>query len=85
MPYIEQNDREQYKKILEDIKKNGIATAGDLNYIITCISNIYLNECGECYKTYNEIIGVLECAKLEYYRKNVAIYENKKIKENGDV
>jgi len=85
MPYITKEDRKQYKDVLETIKKTGIATAGDLNYIVTCISNIYLNECGECYKTYNEIIGVLESAKLEYYRRNVAPYEDKKIKENGDV
>jgi len=85
MPYISQEARQQYKKILEKIKKTGIATAGDLNYILTSIANIYLNESGECYKTYNEIIGVLECAKQEYYRKNVAPYEDIKIELNGDV
>ena len=85
MPYIEKIDREYYEYILIEAKAQGIATAGDLNYLITKLCNIYLNESGECYKTYNEIIGVLESAKLEYFRRNVAPYENKKIKENGDV
>ena len=33
----------------------------------------------------NAAIGVLECAKLELYRRVVAMYEDGKIKENGDV
>jgi hypothetical protein len=34
---------------------------------------------------YNDVIGALECCKLELYRRMVAPYENTKIKENGDV
>jgi len=30
-------------------------------------------------------MGALEGAKLELYRRKVAIYEEEKIKENGDV
>jgi len=37
------------------------------------------------YSDYNALVGVLECAKLEFYRRAVAAYEDKKIKENGDV
>jgi hypothetical protein len=37
------------------------------------------------YYNYNRAIGVLESIKLEYYRREVAAYENKKIKENGDI
>ena len=85
MPYIRKEDREQYKEVVEEIKKKGIACAGDLNYLITVLSNIYLEECGKCYTSYNEVIGVLECAKQEYYRTKVAPYEEKKCKENGDV
>jgi len=39
----------------------------------------------EGYTTYNEVVGVLECAKLEMYRRAVAPYEDEKIAENGDV
>tara|TARA_Y100000296_G_C5178378_1_gene261563 strand:+ start:2143 stop:2556 length:414 start_codon:yes stop_codon:yes gene_type:complete len=31
------------------------------------------------------ILGAVECAKLELYRRAVVPYEKKKIKENGDV
>jgi hypothetical protein len=31
------------------------------------------------------LIGMLECAKLELYRRSVANYEDEKILENGDV
>ena len=37
------------------------------------------------YHAYNEIIGVLECVKQEFYRRMVAPYEDKKCEENGDV
>jgi hypothetical protein len=33
----------------------------------------------------DEVVGVLECAKLEIYRRIAAPYEDKKIVENGDV
>jgi predicted DNA-binding protein with PD1-like motif len=37
------------------------------------------------YHNYNKAIGVLESVKLEFYRREVASYENKKIKENDDI
>jgi hypothetical protein len=37
------------------------------------------------YADYNSIIGVLECAKLEIYRRTAAPYEDEKIEQNGDV
>ena len=36
-------------------------------------------------KNLNAIIGALECAKLELYRRVAAPYEDDKIIENGDV
>ena len=37
------------------------------------------------YTHVNEAVGVLECAKLELYRRVAAPYEDEKIAENGDV
>ena len=37
------------------------------------------------YTDYNEIIGFLECCKLEYYRKKAGPYEDVKEQENGPV
>lgn len=60
-------------------------SAGELNYKITCIIKEYIEEKGEKYQTYNDIMGVLEGAKLELYRRKIGAYEDIKIKDNGDV
>ena len=78
MPYIE---KERRNELIDDDPK----TAGELNYKITeqCIE--YMDAKGKSYKTINEIIGVLECAKMEFYRRIAVPYENLKAEENGDV
>ena len=57
---------------------------GILNYIITKVCIWWLGD-NPNYEKYNAAIGVLECAKLELYRRKVSPYEDEKIKENGDV
>jgi hypothetical protein len=37
------------------------------------------------YAHLNEVIGALECAKLELYRRIAVPYEDQKITESGDV
>ena len=80
MPYINKKDRHFKIQIKDTIK-----SAGQLNYLLTVICNGYLTIKGESYQTYNDIIGVLECMKQEWYRRKVAPYEEKKMEENGDV
>lgn len=80
MPYIKPQDR---VKILLD--EENISTPGDLNYFISNLINWYILQKGKSYSTLNEVIGVLECAKLELYRRVAAPYEDLKIDENGDV
>ena len=61
-------------------------TAGELNYAITRIVDTYLiRKGGVRYSHLNEVIGALECAKLELYRRVAAPYEDQKITETGDV
>ncbi len=60
-------------------------TAGHLNYLITNLCQNYLHIKGLSYTTINEIVGALTCAKDEFYRRVAVPYEDKKIKENGDV
>jgi predicted transcriptional regulator len=82
MPYIKKENRYKFEVIFnlidDDIK------AGELNYIITKIINKMLKN-NMNYARCNEIIGALECCKLELYRRKIAPYEDKKMKENGDV
>lgn len=64
--------------------------AGELNYAVTRVVDAYLSKAAETdgrlrYAHVNEAIGVLECAKLELYRRIAAPYEDEKIEENGDV
>ena len=79
MPYIEPYRREDLNPLTNP------HTAGELNYVVTYIVNQYLQESGVSYSNINEVIGVLECAKLELYRRVAAGYEDEKIEENGDV
>ena len=66
------------------------ADAGELNYVLTRVVDRYLSaraaaEGRTRYAHLNEAIGVLECAKLELYRRVAAPYEDEKCSESGDV
>lgn len=78
MPYIEQQKREDLNSILP-------TTAGELNFLIHSIVNEYFSMKDESYQAYNDIIGAIECAKLEIYRRKVSPYEEQKLKQNGDI
>lgn len=59
--------------------------AGELNYLFTKLAIEYINTNGKTYRVLNDVIGALEACKMEFYRKVVVPYEDKKILENGDV
>jgi hypothetical protein len=83
MPYIAPRDR-----LFSDVTLGDYRAArdpGTLNYQITSLCVDYIKDTGEKYQHYNDVIGALECCKLEMYRRAIAPYEDKKIKENGDV
>jgi broad-specificity NMP kinase len=84
VPYIHQSDRTFFDEKIS-FKNNAIQTPGELNYFLTRIVDHYISTHGKSYSTINEAIGVLECAKLELYRRIASPYEDSKIKENGDV
>jgi hypothetical protein len=93
MPYIRASERENYNKqilkLAEKIRDEGYKSAssftGQLNYVITRLILELYGPYLPNYADFNEIIGVLECAKLEMYRRHVGTYEDLKIQENGDV
>tara|TARA_R110000751_G_scaffold6560_2_gene27728 strand:+ start:3906 stop:4196 length:291 start_codon:yes stop_codon:yes gene_type:complete len=92
MPYITKIDRKKYEKAIDDIVLqlnlsglDGFYPVGDLNYIITTIIKKTLDRQGVRYQTANAVVGALECAKLELYRRLIAPYEDEKVKSNGDV
>jgi hypothetical protein len=80
MPYIDKSARERLNSGSQPV------TAGELNYAITRIVDEYLMQKGAIrYAHINEVMGVLECAKLELYRRVASPYEDQKISEAGDV
>lgn len=85
MPYIKKEDRKLARISFEDRNFKGAETPGELNYLITELLKGYLDNHGISYNTCNDIIGAIEACKLEFYRRVVAPYEDKKITENGDV
>ncbi len=86
MPYIKPENRKKFTQALELISKEfGYESPGTLNYLFTAIANSYVRANGLSYQAINDVLGALEGAKLEFYRRTAVDYENAKIKENGDV
>ena len=96
MPYVKKDQRETVDPavdaLAEAVKKATVYTGmanrpvlpdGALNYAITTL--LQKTVCPSNYVEFERVIGILECAKLEFYRRAVAPYENVKAKENGDV
>ncbi len=91
MPYIRTEKREVLDPTI-DLMLNALRElecddaendmGGNLNYVIT----VLLKRCyGEKYSEMAQAVSVLEMAKLEYYRKVAAPYENQKEYDNGPV
>jgi hypothetical protein len=84
MPYIKKVFRSPMDTHIEELAKLA-QTPGDLNYIISRLASLTLHYEGKSYNVLNALVGALECAKLEMYRRVAAPYEDLKIVENGDV
>jgi len=84
MPYIKQRDREA----LSDGSLFPY-DEGDLAYVLTEKTLRFLyggaGKTALGFSDYATAMGIIECVKLELYRRMVAPYEDKKMKENGDV
>lgn len=80
MPYIDKTNRRE----IDACGPDAVYNIGGLNYFITKTILNYLGDT-ESYARYNEILGLLDAIKLEFWRRRVIPYEIKKIKENGDI
>ncbi len=87
MPYIPQNNRSNIDPLLQPlidhIKSLPLEEQdGALNYSVTkALKALYEPR----YFHYNRAMGVLSSIQAEWYRRDVAPYEDKKIQEHGDV
>tara|TARA_Y100001951_G_C11207405_1_gene220877 strand:+ start:364 stop:699 length:336 start_codon:yes stop_codon:yes gene_type:complete len=100
MPYISKNRRNDLDFHVADLVSElhtkgtgyGAKKPGELNYVITklILGYLYQKKNQEIvhsprYTDMNEVMGVLECVRTEFYRKEVAPYEDEKAELNGDV
>lgn len=94
MPYIKKEERKSYDGLIKEITNtllnklpgnNGKhCSVGDLNYVISSVVwNLFKKS--PSYSNGNELVGVLECVKQEFIRRQLNNYEDQKIAENGDI
>lgn len=86
MPYVAQAARTRIDQTrIGDRDSSAIDLPGELNYAITKLCVAYLESHTLSYQTINDILGALEGAKAEFYRRVAAPYEDTKIQTNGDI
>jgi len=87
MPYILKEKRTVLEPAIRQLADAFIKLAddgnfaGNLNYTITKLFFTLYPEPN--YQRFNDMVGALECCKLELYRKKVSPYEDLKEQENG--
>jgi hypothetical protein len=84
MPYIKPERRHLFDEHLQACTLE-IESEGELNYCIYKLSTLLIGRIGESYDKLSMCSSAMEHAKLEWYRKRLAPYEDLKIAENGDI
>jgi hypothetical protein len=91
MPYIAAEVRPPYEELIKSLARtireateDHTKRAGHLNYVVT---RLLLDTYGRelLYWQHNEIIGMLECCKQEFYRRRTGPFEDIWLEKNGDV
>lgn len=83
MPYITQGARPALDPLIEPLYE-AIQTDGELNYVLTKVIDAWFAR-NPRYDGVKDCVAALECAKLEFYRRVAAPYEDEKCQANGDV
>ena len=78
MPYITYEQR-------EELRSRDARTQGELNYQITVLMLKYIRDFGQSYDNISNAIAAGIDAAEELSRRQLAPYEDNKIKENGDI
>lgn len=93
MPYIPGPTRTKFdaaiNRLVSELNNyENDALCGQLNYVI---SSLIWRMCGHNgdgelnYARINAVLGAVEAAKLEFYRRIAVPYEDEKIEQNGDI
>ena len=90
MPYVTPDRRELLVQF--DAKNHrfvvntlDITSPEDLAFVFYRLCQLYVIRNGRKFETLNGIVGVLETTKGEFSRRILAPYEDRKMRENGDV
>ena len=81
MPYVPPERRMGIDPLIEQLADQ-LHGSGDYNYALT---RLLARSRRLSYQQINMVIGVLECVKLELYRRLAAPYEDQKKDQNGDI
>lgn len=88
MPYVKQENRDRIDWIVDNLASElGVyGVTGNLNYFLYKLFK-KLKSLGylDSYQTFSRFLAELDMCKMELYRRELAPYEDEKIKENGDV
>jgi len=88
MPYIKQDDREEFDWVVLNLaaKLGAYGVTGNLNYVLFKLFK-QLKKLGYLhnYETFSRFLAELDCSAREIYRREIAEYEDKKIEDNGDI
>jgi len=81
-PYIKLGDRPELDAIIMQFPQ---MEEPELDYVITRLAIRFAKEHDFRFVTLNKVWGVMTGAAAEFYRRLIGPYENRKVKENGDV
>ncbi len=84
MPYITPERRKAFDDLMEKMAPE-VGNEGELNYCIYRLATLVIDRIGESYSNLSMCSSAMEHAKLEWYRRRLAPYEDVKIAENGDI
>lgn len=81
MPYI----KDAHLRELLISGKTFPRNAGELTFMLFYLCRKYVEVNGKTFTVLAEVLGALSATSLEFYRKDIAPYEDTKIVDNGDV
>jgi hypothetical protein len=91
MPYILQDKRDEFDKILDELRGE-IVTAGQLGYVVAKVIDFWLLKKADDDTTGNlrysymgEVFGILESIKLDFFHEVNEPYENDVRSRAGEV
>lgn len=84
MPYITPERRAIFDEALAQAASQ-LESEGEINYCIYKLCTLFIERVGESYDKLSMCSSAMEHAKLEWYRRRLAPYEDGKIVVNGDI